>query len=205
MSQNSREKKLMDGLEKHYSGSLLPLKDVSYNVTNKRNFIDIDFKAIHMDKVPALMADKSELNNIFSTDTILLDSSNNTLYLIEFKEKWPKDDKSNLRLKCYDTLSKLCLFWVNILGYKKIDFFELKIRYCLITRTSKKNDAKNISFLNALDQSKQCFKLKLLEKSFVDKTRIIVNPEHIHQLLSRITKQNDMVYYHPDQSTEIFQ
>ena len=205
MSQISKEQTLIDGLKEHYAESLASLKEVSYNVTNERNFIEIDFESIHMDKVPALMADKSEVHNSFSTDTILLDNSNNTLYLIEFKEKWPKDDNLSIRLKCYDTLSKLCLFWVNILGYRKIEFFELRIKYCLVTRASKNNDFRNPSFLNALNQTKQCFKLKLLEKTFVDETRIFVNPVHVHELLSRITQKNKMIYHHLDKSTEVFQ
>ncbi|OAP72425.1 MULTISPECIES: hypothetical protein [Psychrobacter] len=202
MSQISNEQKLIDGLNEHYSESLASIQEISYNVSNDRYFLDINFKALHVDNIPALTADKLEVTHSCSTDTILFDESNSTLYLIEFKEQWPSDKKSrvNIRLKCYDTLSKLCLFWVNILGYKREDFFNLRFKYCLITRGGKGHLTSNSSFLDALDYTNQCFKLKLLEKTFVDEAKILITPKHIHKLLSRVTQQKQMIYHNTDKT-----
>ena len=79
-----------------------------------------------------------------SADTLIYSYHNDSLYLIEFKEGWPRhkdktDSNSDIRLKCYDSISKLCLFWVNILGKPRKDFFDLKINYCLILKFTLKH------------------------------------------------------------------
>ena len=207
MSLISDEQKIIDGLKHCYSENISSMKEVSYNQANQRDFIEINCDVLHIDKVFATLSNGSKISNCFSTDTIILDESNSTLYLIEFKEQWPKnkEPKHTIRLKCYDTLSKLCLFWINNLNFDREDFFRLKFKYCLITRPTKGNDKYPVSFLNALDLSSQCFKLKILEKTFVEETKILVSPNQIHQFLSRITKNGQMIYHHTDKSTEIFQ
>lgn len=203
---SSNEQLLIDELHKKHKNNLASVKEISYNDSDKRNFIEIDFKALHLDKIPVkIVRDNYTMQGSSSVDTIIYDSSKNTLYLIEFKEHFPKKKKGektngSLRLKCYDTLAKLCFFWTNELKYYREDFFKLKFKYCLITRNSNTHP----SFLNSLNSSNQAFKLKLLEGTFVDETRIIVKPSDIHKLLSRITSVPDMVYHNSDKTTKQF-
>jgi hypothetical protein len=130
---------------------------------------------------------------------LIYDHSNNFLYLIEFKESWPRDKSdasSEIRLKCYDSIAKLCLFWVNILGKPRKEFFDLNINYCLITRL--KNETSHPSALAALNSTKQVFQLKMLENTFVNQTNILVTPTGIYKLLSRITRVPNMIYTKKD-------
>ena len=195
MSTISNELFLLNELEKKYSTHISYLKDISYNPTGKRDFIEIDFKSLHFDKVPAFYSDKYENSQSNSADTLIYDYSNNFLYLIEFKESWPRDKSdasSEIRLKCYDSIAKLCLFWVNILGKPRKEFFDLNINYCLITRL--KNENSHPSALIALNSTKQVFQLKMLENTFVNQTNILVTPTGIYKLLSRITRVPNMIY-----------
>jgi len=187
-------------LENNYSEYLATLKDISYNDAGKKYFIDMDFKSLHFDKIPAFMVDGYENSKCCSVDTLIYCEQSDTLYLIEFKENWPKKSGSEIRLKCYDSISKLCLFWTNILNKSREDFFKLNINYCLITRST--HSVITSDFLSALNSSKEAFQLKMLENTIVNKTRIFVTPSSIFSLLSRITKINTMTYIQRD-STEV--
>ena len=163
----------------------------------------MSFQSLHFDKVPAFYSDNYENKESSSVDTLIYSYQNDSLYLIEFKEGWPRhkdktDSNSDIRLKCYDSTSKLCLFWVNILGKPRKDFFDLKINYCLITRPKKGNTHQ--SAVDALNSTRQAFQLKMLENTFVDQTRILVTPYKIYKLLSRITSVNNMAYVKSDGS-----
>lgn len=201
MSQISNEKRLIVGLEDYYSDSLTTIKETSCNTTANRDFVEVDFQVLHVDKINPLLTDGCEISHCFSVDTIIFNESKSTLYLIEFKEQWPKRDQNHkIRLKCYDTLSKLCLFWINKLSGSKEDFFNLKFKYCLITRGKSKRQEYHPSFLTALNISNQCFKLKLLENSFVEETKILITPEQIYKFLSNTTQKMDMTYHNDDGS-----
>ncbi len=204
MSTISNEFFLLTELEKTYISHISDIKDISQNTTGQKDFIEMDFKSLHFDKVPAFYSDKYENTEASSADTLIYSHDNDSLYLIEFKEGWPRHHKdkdyvnSDIRLKCYDSISKLCLFWVNILEKPRRDFFDLKINYCLITRPQDGNT--HPSALNALNSTRQAFQLKMLENTVVDKTRILVTPNSIYKFLSRITNVNDMVYVNKDSS-----
>lgn len=201
MCQISNEKKLIVGLEDYYSSSLTTIKETSCNTTANRDFVEIDFQVLHVDKINPLLTDGCEISNCLSVDTIIFNESKNTLYLIEFKEQWPhRDQNHKIRLKFYDTLSKLCLFWINKLNGSKEDFFNLKFKYCLITRGKLKKQEYHSSFLTALNLSSQCFKLKLLETSFVEETKILITPMQIYSFLSNATQKINMIYHNDDGS-----
>lgn len=203
MSTISNELVLLNELEKKYISHISNITDISTNTTGNKKFIEMDFNSLHFDKVPAFYSDSYENKESSSADTLIYSYHNDSLYLIEFKEGWPRhkdksDSNSDIRLKCYDSISKLCLFWVNILGKSRRDFFDLKINYCLITRP--KGGNLHPSAVNALNSTKQAFQLKMLENTLVDQTRILVTPNGIYKLLSRITRVNDMVYVKSDGS-----
>lgn len=199
----SNELFLLSELEKKYISSIADITDISTNTTGNKKFIEMDFNSLHFDKVPAFYSDSYENKECSSADTLIYSYHNDSLYLIEFKEGWPRhkdktDSNSDIRLKCYDSISKLCLFWVNILGKSRRDFFDLKINYCLITRP--KNGNLHHSAVNALNSTRQAFQLKMLENTLVDQTRILVTPNAIYKLLSRITGVNNMAYVKSDGS-----
>lgn len=199
----SNELFLLSELEKKYISSIADITDISTNTTGNKKFIEMDFNSLHFDRVPAFYSDSYENKESCSADTLIYSHHNNSLYLIEFKEGWPRhkdktDSNSDIRLKCYDSISKLCLFWVNVLKKSRKEFFDLKINYCLITRP--KNGNSHPSAVNALNSTKQAFQLKMLENTLVDQTRILVTPNSIYKLLSRITGVSDMAYVQSDGS-----
>lgn len=198
----SEGKLLVDSLEKKYYEHLALLKDISYNDSDDKYFINMEFQSLHFDKIPAFMADGYQNAKSCSVDTLIYSQDNDTIYLIEFKENWPKHSGAEIRLKCYDSISKLCLFWTNVLGKQRTDFFKLRINYCLITRASKACDHPN--FLAALNSTRETFQLKMLENTIVDQTRILVTPDSIFKLLSRITKVQEMKYIHRNSLEDIF-
>ncbi|WP_065712602.1 hypothetical protein [Acinetobacter baumannii] len=199
MSIISNELFLLNELETKYSSHISYIKDISYNTTGKRDFIEMDFKSIHFDKVPAFYSDQYENTQSTSADTLIYNHENDYLYLIEFKESWPRDksdSSTDIRLKCYDSIAKLCLFWVNILKKPRKEFFDLKINYYLITRP--KNMTNHPSALAALNSTRQVFQLKMLENTVVDQANILVTPKGIYKFLSTITGVSDMVYINKD-------
>ncbi|MDV7613711.1 hypothetical protein R4666_00980 [Acinetobacter baumannii] len=202
MSITSDSKFLFESLETRYSEYIASLKDISYNESDDRYFIEMDFQSLHFDKIPALMADGYENEKSFSVDTLIYSPENDCLYLLEFKENWPKKSGPEIRLKCYDSISKLCLFWINVLGKCRTDFFNLTIKYCLITRSTHK--VCHSSFLTALNSSREVFQLKMLENTIVSQTRILVTPDSIFKFLSNITNVKEMKYIYPDKTENIF-
>lgn len=192
MSITSDSKLLFDSLESKFSEHLFPLNEISYNESDSREFIVMNFNSLHFDKIPAFMSDGYENRKSSSVDTLIYSHENDSLYLIEFKERWPKHSGAEIRLKGYDSISKLCLFWTNILKRNRQDFFKLKINYCLITRSSK--PCNNANFLAALNNTREAFQLKMLENTLVEKTRVLVTPDAIYKFLSRITGVNEMIY-----------
>ena len=79
MSTISNELFLLNELEKKYSTHISYLKDISYNPTGKRDFIEIDFKSLHFDKVPAFYSDNyenSQSNSSFDLFDVSLKSLN---------------------------------------------------------------------------------------------------------------------------------
>lgn len=200
----SDNKLLINSLEENYSEHLSYLENISYNDSDDKYFIKMDFKSLHFDKIPAFMSDGYKNNKSCSVDTLIYSQDNDSLYLIEFKENWPKHSGAEIRLKCYDSIAKLCLFWTNVLGKKRSDFFKLKINYCLITRASKAKSCEHPSFLAALNNTRETFQLKMLENTIVDQTRILITPDSIFKLLSRITKVEEMIYVNRDSTEDIF-
>ena len=203
MSITSNELNFLSELEKKYISSISDITDISTNTTGNKKFIEMNFNSLHFDKVPAFYSDSYENKECSSADTLIYSYHNDSLYLIEFKEGWPRhkdktDSNSDIRLKCYDSISKLCLFWVNILGKPRREFFDLKINYCLITRP--KHGNLHASALDALNSTRQAFQLKMLENTVVDQTRILVTTNSIYKFLSKITNINDMVYVNSDGS-----
>jgi len=197
----SNESKLINFIETEYSCFLDSISEISMN--GKNLFIDMDCRFVHLDKIP-MLNDRGELEpNCFSVDTVIYCSNNECLYLVEFKEGWPIRDSANeLRFKCYETLSKLIRAWTSNIGSRS-DFFNLKIKYVVITRAPKKNlDANggvNISFLDVLNTSQSFFKLQVLKKTYVDDVRVLVEDDKIFNFLSRVTNQDSMNYYHKGQ------
>lgn len=68
----------------------------------------------------------------------------------------------------------------------------------MITRP--KNGNLHHSAVNALNSTRQAFQLKMLENTLVDQTRILVTPNAIYKLLSRVTGVNNMAYVKSDGS-----
>ena len=198
----SNEKKLIDFIESEYECFLDSIREISMNGRNL--FIDMDCKFVHLDKIPMLTDCGVVEANCFSVDTIVYCSIKNCLYLIEFKEGWPQGDSAKeLRFKCYDTLSKLIRNWTSSIGSRS-EFFNLKIKYVVITRAPKKNtDANNgeinSSFLSVLNASQSFFKLQVLKKTYVDDVRVLVEDDKVFKFLSRVTHNNSMDYYHKGQ------
>lgn len=166
-------------------------------------FIDMDCRFIHLDKIP-MLNDRGEVeSNCFSVDTIIYCSKNESIYLVEFKEGWPqRDSAQELRFKCYETLSKLIRTWTSNIGSRG-DFFKLKIKYVVITRTPNRNLDENgnadTSFLDVLNTSQSFFKLQVLKNTYVDDVRVLVEDDKIFQFLNKVTNQDSMDYYHKGQ------
>ncbi|MDG1646626.1 hypothetical protein ACA373_22070 [Erwinia sp. STN24] len=199
----SNEKKLIEFIESKYSCFSGTLSEISKNGENL--FIDMDCTLIHLDKIPMLIDSGDVEANCFSVDTLVYCNEKDCLYLIEFKEGWPQGDSAKeLRFKCYETMSKLIRNWSSNIGIRQ-DFFNLKIKYVVITRPPKKNVDENgeinKSFLSVLDASKGFFKLQVLNKTYVDDVRVFVEDEKIFRFLSRITNHHCMNYYHKGQLT----
>ncbi|HBQ2564269.1 TPA: hypothetical protein MYK34_005107 [Klebsiella pneumoniae] len=197
----SNESKLINFIETEYSCFLDSISEMSKN--GKNLFIDMDCRFVHLDKIPMLTESGEVESSCFSVDTIIYCSNNDCLYLVEFKEGWPKRDSANeLRFKCYDTLSKLIRTWTSNIGSRS-DFFNLKIKYVVITRAPMKNldenGRANISFLDVLNTSQSFFKLQVLKKTYVDDVRVLVEDDKIFNFLSRVTNQHSMNYYHKGQ------
>lgn len=202
MLTTSDSKLLFDNLNIKYPEHLSPLKDISYNDSDDKYFIEMDFNSLHFDKIPAFMSDGYENRKSCSVDTLIYSQENDSLYLIEFKENWPKNSGADIRLKCYDSISKLCLFWTNVLGKSRHDFFKLKIKYCLITRST--HACQHPRFLEAINSTRETFQLKMLENTIVEQTRILVTPESIYKFLSRITSVKRMKYIHRNKQEDVF-
>ncbi len=197
----SNEKRLIDFIENKYSCFSGPITEISKNGVNF--FIDMDCDFIHLDKIPMLLDSGDTEANCFSVDTIIYCGVKNCLYLIEFKEGWPQGDSAKeLRFKCYETISKLIRNWSSNLGDRK-DFFNLQIKYVVITRPPNKNidinGLINNTFLNVLQSSKGFFKLQVLKNTYVDDVRVLVEDEKIFKFLSRVTNHHSMNYYHKGQ------
>lgn len=199
----SNEKKLISFIEDKYSCFSGSLSEISKNGDNL--FIDMDCNCIHLDKIPMHIESGETEANCFSVDTIIHCGEKNCLYLIEFKEGWPQGDSAKeLRFKCYETISKLIRNWSVNIGDRK-DFFQLQIKYVVITRAPNKNiDTNgliNNSFLGVLDNSKGFFKLQVLKNTYVDDVRVFVEDDKIFKFLSRITQHPSMNYYHKGQKS----
>ncbi|WP_421527687.1 hypothetical protein [Morganella morganii] len=197
----SNEKRLIDFIEEKYSRFSGSISEISKNGDNL--FIDMDCNFIHLDKIPMVIENGETVSNCFSVDTLIYCSEKDCLYLIEFKEGWPQGDSAKeLRFKCYETISKLIRNWSAHIGSRH-DFFNLKIKYVVITRAPHKNIDENgeihPSFLHVLDASKGVFKLQVLNKTYVDDVRVFVEDDKIFKFLSRVTKYNSMNYYHKGQ------
>lgn len=198
----SNERKLIDFISSQYANYKESLTEISKNGSNL--FIDMPCEFVHFDKVPMLLNQVDSEGNCFSVDTIIYCDKKNCIYLIEFKEGWPKGDSAKeLRFKCYDTISKLVRHWSLNLGGRQ-DFFSLKIKYAVITRPPAGNDSGEIneSFLDVLNGSKSFFKLKVLQGTLVDDVSIFVEDEKIFKFLNRITNHQSMNYYHKGQKAK---
>lgn len=192
---------LIQSLEARYSDCLASIGDISADTSQQRQFIEMDFNCLHFDKIPYHWGANKKDPTALSVDTVLLDKTKNTLYLVEFKSSWPKDrDSQQLRFKCYESLAKLLKHWTLVLKKDKRDFFELKINYCVITRGKVNQNINHSSFLEALNDTGNFFKLKYLDGAFIDKTRIIVQEDEIFQFLSRVTEAQEMNYHCMDGS-----
>ncbi|MEQ5553892.1 hypothetical protein ABN349_00895 [Providencia rettgeri] len=203
MTSNFAAKELLVSLTSKYPDLVKPIGDVSRNDLGER-FIEMDFDCVHLDKIPFMINSTDEEKNCFCTDTIVFDEERETIYLIEFKTGWPKKENSKeIRFKCYETISKLSKHWSIFLNKNRSDFFNLKIKYCLITRGAKKQDITHHSFLKVLNGSIGFFKLKTLDNTIVDETRVIINEADIFSFLSRITGCNSMEYYNKDRSSYV--
>lgn len=187
---------LIENLKRNFESDICLLEDISKDTHNDHLFIQMDYKSIHFDKVPYQWSEgKLDLHS-FCVDTLIHDKNNNTLYLIEFKSGWPKGKTQELRLKAYESIGKLMKYWQYNLKKDRKDFFEIKVRYCLITRAQSKQDSSNPRFLDALSTSRNVFSLKNLDNTIVEKTAILIDPEDIFKFLSRITGVNEMRYHH---------
>ncbi|NBM92715.1 MULTISPECIES: hypothetical protein [Proteus] len=203
MTSNVNAEELLISLTSKYPDLVKPIGDVSQSDSGER-FIEMDFECIHLDKIPFMVNQSDEERNCFCTDTLIFDEERETIYLIEFKTGWPKKENSKeIRFKCYEAIAKLSKHWSIFLNKNRSDFFNLKIKYCLITRGSKKQDITHPSFLNVLNGSIGFFKLKTLDNTIVDETRVIINEQDIFSFLSRITKSHSMRYYNKDRSSYV--
>lgn len=190
---------ILRSLEEEYSSYLSPIIDISKDTSGSRDFIEMDFNALHFDKIPYLWNIDKKEKGAFSVDTILFDSTKQILYLVEFKSSWPqKKTAQELRFKCYESLGKLLKYWTLILKKDRKEFFDIAINYCVITRPKSNQDINKASFLDALDFSGNFFKLKFLDGTFVDETRIILDKEQIFKFLSRVTGVTEMSYHRTD-------
>lgn len=187
---------IIKSLEKQYSQHMATITDISRDTSRNREFIEMDFNSLHFDKIPYLLEVDKEVLATFSVDTLFFDSAKNILYLVEFKSAWPKDKiGQELRMKCYESIGKLLKYWTLILQKDRSKFFDITIRYCVITRTRARQDPRDKSFVDALEVSSNFFKLKCLDGTFLDKTRIIVDDERIFQFLTRVTGVQSMKYH----------
>ncbi len=201
MTFNSGADLIIKSLEKQYSQHIATITDISRDTSKGKEFIEMGFKSLHFDKVPYLWSADKEGAIAFSVDTLLFDSTKDILYLVEFKSRWPKEKEGQeLRLKCYESLGKLLKYWVTILQNDRLSFFDIKIKYCVITRARARQNPKNESFVDALEVSQNFFKLKYLDGAFLDETRIIVDDEKIFRFLTRVTGFKSMIYHKADGS-----
>lgn len=201
---SSNEKDFFCFMQKKYSSFLESLTTISKN--GDFSFIEMEGNFIHMDKIPMLLDSGDTEQNCFSVDTIIHCDQTNCIYLVEFKDGWPQNESAReLRFKCYETMSKLIRNWSDNNRDRK-DFFNLKMKYVVITRPPRKNvqedGAVNKSFLQVLNNSKGFFKLGILKNTFVDDVRVFVQDEVIFRFLSRVTKTNTMIYHHKGMPTK---
>lgn len=176
----SNEERLYNKLINIYPNFMKPISELSYNSTDKRNFIQSKYLAFDFDNVINCHLNcDGGLHS--SPDALFLKS--NRLYFIEFKEG--KCDTANIRMKIHEAVATLYSFCIrHIPEISRDDFFKLDIRYAVMMRQGNPK-----TFLTTLKATEERFKLKNLEGYIVKQTKVISCPKIIVKTLISITDE----------------
>lgn len=173
----SNEEIIYNKLLSKFPQNIKALTDISFNTTDRRNFIECSYKAFDFDPVENIHIDGSSSVHS-SPDSLFL--FNDTLYFVEFKEG--KARTCEIRSKIHEALSTLYSFCLRHLPQlTKDDFFKLRIKYAVFL--TKGNPA---SFLDTLETSKRRFNLKNLEGYLLNKTSVTNCPKITYAILSKL-------------------
>lgn len=181
----SNEELIFNKLSEIYPDSLKSITELSYNSSDKRNFIECDAIGFDFDTVNNFNLIDDKENKECSPDGLFL--NNDILYFIEFKEG--KHNKENIRLKLHESGVTLYFFCKKHLPeISREDFFKLKIRFGLAHR----NISKGSGFTVAIEQRQSIHNLRNLEGYIFEKTRVSCLGCSIFTLLKQATGNDNL-------------
>lgn len=177
----SNEELIYNKLIELYPNSLKAISEISKNTTDNNYFVESQYKAFDFDDVKNCHLDCDDVLHK-SPDSLFL--FNNALYFIEFKEgdAKPVDIRSKIH-EAIATLYTICVKYLS--GINREDFFNLNIRYAVMMRKGCPT-----TFLGALRNTSNRFRLKNLEGYIVKKTKVTNNPVDIAHTLKQLTKNS---------------
>ncbi|MBE0357905.1 hypothetical protein [Pseudoalteromonas aliena] len=177
----SNEELIYNKLVELYPNSLKAISEISKNTTDDNFFVESQYKAFDFDDVKNCHLGCDDALHK-SPDSLFL--FNNALYFIEFKEGDAKP--VDIRSKIHEAIATLYTICVKYLSdINREDFFNLNIRYAVMMR---KGNPK--TFLGALRNTSNRFRLKNLEGYIVKKTKVTNNPVDIVKTLRQLTQDS---------------